>query len=335
MQSINATSKVQSQIENYFQNQSKTVKERLSLSIMSAVCSGKFNTHDIISKMCEINGNNFDGNESKLTRFLDSEHFQIDEQMCRNYINFLFDSLVENGLENGTLLQINVDITTVNDDFLIIYANIIFKDISYPLYFSLRLYSKRKNQYNHKKFEEAFMNMLRQLLSSKYKYIIVADRGFGNNRFLELCTKNDFQFCIRLKENLNIIIDEKTQNLREFSGDDVEFSAVVKKWKKQLKFAIVTENNKTWFLMHNILQNPQNTYENRFKIETMFKNFKSGCFDIEKTKIKKYHRMKKMLFIYMFAYSIYLFVGNFIVHTSHPLKKKFKNHLNLFILFLL
>ena len=93
MQSINATSKVQNQIENYFQNQSKPVKERLSLSILSAVHSGKFNTHDIISKMCEINGNNFDGNESKLTRFLDSEHFQIDEQMCRNYINFLFDSL--------------------------------------------------------------------------------------------------------------------------------------------------------------------------------------------------------------------------------------------------
>ena len=64
----------------------------------------------------------------------------------------------------------------------------------------------------------------------------------------------------------------------------------------------------------------------------MFKNFKSSCFNIEKTKIKNYARAKKMLFIYLFAYAIYLFVGDLIRNTSH-IKKNFKNHLNLFSLF--
>ena len=86
------------------------------------------------------------------------------------------------------------------------------------------------------------------------------------------------------------------------------------------------------YIVHNIEKDRKNTYENRFKIETMFKNFKSGCFDIEKTKIKNYSRIKKMLFIYTMAYCIYSFVGS-IADKNSELKKKFKNHLDLFILF--
>ncbi len=42
------------------------------------------------------------------------------------------------------------------------------------------------------KMEEAFIKGLRHVLSKKYSYVIVADRGFGNNRFANLCKENNF-----------------------------------------------------------------------------------------------------------------------------------------------
>ena len=318
-------------LQNYFQNQTKPVQKRLPLYIIASALSGVFNIKEIVQKTCKINDKSFSGNENSLVNFLDSNNFQVDEKFWRSYLNFLFDSFREKGLKDGDELQINIDSTTIEDKFLILHSSIIFNNINYPLYFSMRIYPKKSGQYNHKLFEGAFMKMLKQLLSKNYNYTIVGDRGFGTLRFIDLCAENGFNFCIRLKANLNITIDEKTQNLREFKGKNEEFEALVKKWKKKLKFVIITEKEQTWFLVHNATKNKQERYKNRFHIEQMFKNFKSDCFNIEKTKIKKYHRIKKLLFIFIFAYSIYLFVGQ-IIEKNSKLKKKFKNHLELFAL---
>ena len=50
--------------------------------------------------------------------------------------------------------------------------------------------------------EQAFVRSLRHILSKKYHYVIVADRGFGNQRFIHLCKANHFDTIIRLKDNL-------------------------------------------------------------------------------------------------------------------------------------
>lgn len=54
----------------------------------------------------------------------------------------------------------------------------------------------------------------------------------------------------------------------------------------------------------------------------MFKNQKSGGFDLEKLKIEKYDRFKRLLFISGIAYSIMIFTGIKANNSSHSLKKK-------------
>ena len=68
-----------------------------------------------------------------------------------------------------------------------------------PLYFSMRLYPKRKNQMDQKKMESSFIKALRHLLPKKYEYTIVADREFCNQRFAKLCEENEFGFCVENK----------------------------------------------------------------------------------------------------------------------------------------
>lgn len=202
--------------------------------------------------------------------YLDSDSFQIDDKMFRNYLNFLFDSLEEKGLKRGDNLQINIDCTTIEDKFLILHASIIFDNINHPLYFSMRK-SPNKAKFNHKLLEKSFIGSLKHLLSKQYHYCIVADRGFGNRRFFNLCAENSFDFCIRLNENLKIKIDDNIGNLQDFSGQDAEFEAFVIKWKKYLHFSTSTKDNKTWFIASNASLNAKKTYEKRFKIESMLK----------------------------------------------------------------
>jgi hypothetical protein len=107
--------------------------------------------------------------------------------MFRKYIKILFKALEErNMLRERERIQINVDYTTKNDDFLILMSSIKFRKRAVPLYFSMRLYPKRKNQSDQKKMKRSFIKALRHLLPKTYNYVIVADRGFGNHRFAKL-----------------------------------------------------------------------------------------------------------------------------------------------------
>jgi hypothetical protein len=121
-------------------------------------------------------------------------NFQINDELFRKYINLLFEALKErNLLKFGDNLQINVDYTTDTDDFLILMASVNFSGRAVPLYFSMRAYPKRKGQHDQQKLESSFIRALRHLLPKKYFYTIVSDRGFGNDRFAQLCLDKGFR----------------------------------------------------------------------------------------------------------------------------------------------
>ena len=56
----------------------------------------------------------------------------------------------------------------------------------------MKNYPKKSGQYSQKKLESAFIKTLQHVLSKKYQYIIVGDRGFGTLRFIDLCMENNF-----------------------------------------------------------------------------------------------------------------------------------------------
>lgn len=97
-----------------------------------------------------------------------------------------FDALEERNLIRlGDRILIKVDYTTSTDHFLILTASIDFNGRSIPLFFTMRNYPKKRDQMDQKKMELAFIKGLKHILSKKYRYVIVADRGFGHERFSE------------------------------------------------------------------------------------------------------------------------------------------------------
>ncbi len=309
----------------YFEGINEITKTNLSFLVEGIIRCGTASPWHAARSMSVINDQSFKTNEKRANRLLQDNHFQIDDGLFRKYVNLLLDSMSErNLLKIGDNLQVNVDYTTDTDEFLILMASINFCGRAVPLYFSMRAYPKRKAQHNQKKLEASFIRALRHLLPKKYTYTIVSDRGFGNDRFAQLCLDKGFDYVLRLNENLNIRIGDKVCNLSDFDEKNAKFTAHVFTWKKEVHFEIHTENKSTWFLM---LSKPaisgKEIYEKRVSIEKCFQDQKSSGLNIEKSKIRKYDRFKRLYFAACLAQLFIVMVGEYIENEQHPLKKRF------------
>jgi hypothetical protein len=194
---------IRDSIHNVFSNQRKTVRENLFLVITSLLQCRNCLTPQIIQFMGKLNGNNFKANENRLARFLDSSQFMIEDKIWREYVKMIFSLLIERDhLKPDTNIPVNVDFTSKTDQFLILSASIQFQGRSLPLYFSMRRYPVKAGMIDQKKMENAFLLELGRLLPyEKYKYTIVADRGFASIRFMQECQKHGFNFAIRTSEH--------------------------------------------------------------------------------------------------------------------------------------
>jgi hypothetical protein len=308
-------------ISEYFGGFGKVFSKNLSSVTRGLMRSESAGVAAIARCLTQENGQSFKANEKRVNRFLQNEDFQVDDALWRKYINILFDSLIERGLlKAGDEILIKVDYTTDTDEFLILMASVDFGGRSVPLYFSMRSYPKRKGQSDQKKMERAFMKELRHVLSKKYTYAIVADRGFGNDRFAQLCKENGFDYVLRICENLNIRIGDTMLNLKDFLGKNTKFRAYVPAWNREANFEIKTENKSTWFLFSSLSPEKEfsEIYKKRFSIEKCFQDQKSSGFDIEKTKIKKYDRFKRLYFSVCLAQLFVVMVGEYVENKNHP-----------------
>ena len=323
-------------IEKYFREIKETTVRNLAYLVEGVMRSGRASVWHAAQAMSEVNGKSFKTNEKRGNRLLQDSNFQIDDTMFRKYTKILFQALREReNLEKGDRIQINVDYTTDNDDFLILMSSIKFGQRAVPLYFSMRLYPKRKNQSDQKKMESSFIKALKHLLPKKYKYTIVADRGFGNQRFAKLCEENGFDFVLRINENLRIERKGKVENLEKYKEKNAKFKARVVAWDKEYSFEIKTKNGSTWFLMMpSESKNGAEKYEQRFSIEKCFQDQKSSGFDIEKCKIKKYDRFKRLYFTMCLAQLLVVIAGEYVETENHPIKKIFPITADLISVFL-
>lgn len=312
-------------IKRYFSGIKETTVNNLSYVVEGIMRSGTGSIWKAAQAMSVTNGQSFKTNEKRGNRLLQDDNFQIDDTTFRKYINILFDAMNErNILEIGDNIQINVDYTSDTNEFLILMASVHFEGRSVPLYFSMRNYPRRKNQFDQKKMETSFMKALRHILSKKYTYTIVADRGFGNGRFAQLCEDNGFDFVLRTKDDLRVKIGDQIKKLEDYKGRNTAFDAEIISWQKKYHIEVRTENESTWCLIMPLtVSKGALRYEKRFSIEKCFQDQKSSGFNIEKSKIRKYARFKRLYFAVCLAQLFTVIIGEYVTNQNHPLKKSF------------
>ena len=77
-------------------------------------------------------------------------------------------------------------------------------------------------------------------------------------------------------------------------------------------------------LSNNAKNNARIYYEKRFKIEKNYQDCKSSGYDIEKNKIRKYDRFKRMMYLVVLAHALTCIIGHVRV-TRNSIKKTLRN----------
>lgn len=329
---------MQTILSPYFSKIGNTFLISFSLVIHGMLKSGSSNTAVLAKEISHLTKESFKANDMRIYRFFKSREFQVDDRLWRCHIKLLFRLMKErNLLKSNEKVILKIDFTTLHDDFLILTAGIDFNGRSIPLFFTMRNYPKRAGSMDQKKMELAFIKELKHLLPKKYEYIIVADRGFGNKRFAALCVKNGFDFVLRVNENLGIKVNEKNENLSLYIGKPFDIKAFVTSWQENHRFVGCVSKDKHWTLMTSLESGSETIkwiYKERFGIEKCFQDQKSSGFDIEKTKIRKYDRFKRVLFCVCLAQVLTVFLGEFINTEKHKFKKKYPIHTSLVLAYL-
>lgn len=165
---------------------------------------------------------------------------------------------------------------------------------------------------------------------------LLADREFGNSRFLKWLKCNNIKFCIRLRENLKIKKDGD-KNVRSLKG---VLSALKVGESVVLREAyIINGNNKVRIYATRrigrdceesliILASPvdydctEKLYRRRWALETAFRGLKTAGFNMEDTHLNDI-RFQNMLILLMIAFAAAFINGLLKIETLPiPLKKK-------------
>lgn len=312
----------------YFSKLGKTLGKSFIRQCSGAIDACSASTHEIARHVTKQTGLCFNTTEKGLNYLLSNNNFQIDDRFWRLHMKMVFDMMKEQKLIcKEERICIQVDFTSNTDDFLILCASIIVSDRAVPLFFTMRNYPRRKGSYDHQKMEQAFIKELKHLLSNKYQYVIVADRGFGNKRFIGYCKDTGLNYVIRLEPNMRIQHGENVGIMRDIITEDGSFDVFVPAWKSNARVYRHTLDGKTWYIVSDIKEighlSIADIYADRFKIEKCFQDLKSSGFDIERSRIRKYDRYKRLLAICVVAHSILVMIGKFVKEHKPAFLKNF------------
>ncbi|HEY9301541.1 MAG TPA: IS4 family transposase [Phormidium sp.] len=249
----------------------------------------------------------------KLQRFLDLPHLTIE---------LIWFPLITYWLTTycpvGQSLSIAIDRSQWGSINLFM-VSLIWERRAIPLYWSLLPKLGSSN------FNEQTTNLQPVLpLFSQYKVIVLGDREFCSSDLGNWLKEKGVSFCLRLKRNHCIetehLVWQRLDKLGIVPGTSLYFQGkrvrktqpatgfdVACKWKRNYGACQVEE---AWFILTDLGSLPAaiNAYKQRMGIEEMFRDCKTGGYDLEGTTLKG-NRLINMILLMTIAYLEAIFQG--------------------------
>jgi hypothetical protein len=250
----------------------------------------------------------------KLQRFLDLPHLTI---------SLIWFPLITYWLITycrvGQTLSIAIDRSQWGQINLFM-VSLIWERRAIPLYWSLL------PKLGNSSFESQTTNLQQVLpLFSEYKVIVLGDREFCSVDLGNWLREKGVSFCLRLKKNHCVetehLVWQRLDELGIVPGTSLYFQGkrvrksqpatgfeLACKWKRNYGGWKVDE---AWFILTDLGSLPAaiDAYKQRMGIEEMFRDCKTGGYDLEGTSLKG-DRLIKMILLMTLAYSSGIFQGN-------------------------
>ncbi|NEO00767.1 MAG: IS4 family transposase [Moorea sp. SIO3I7] len=249
----------------------------------------------------------FESRRKRIQRFLSLPNLTIEKiwfPIVKTWLSTYFT--------NEQLIYVAIDRTNWSRiNFLMI--SIVWDKRAFPIYFELLPKLGSSNIHEQKTALSSVMPLLKN-----YKVCLLGDREFCSIKLAQHLQSLGVYFCLRLKKNEFIEVKKdlfiqlnnlgltpglsffiqgvKVTKTRGFTSFNV-----AGKWQRKVKGVAPKEG---WFILTNLesLESAISAYKKRFDIEEMFRDFKTGGYNIEDTKVEG-KRLISLVLLIAIAYT--------------------------------
>jgi len=230
-------------------------------------------------------------------------------------------------------LLVSFDWTDIKS-FQTLMASVVFKGRSIPICWASCNKFAYDGHRSRNAFEESLLLVLRSMIPSQVKVILLADRGFGRTELARFCQKHGFSYVIRIQPKVQVncagykgtLLDYPVHKgicklLRSvaYRSHHAVTQNIVIRWVRDLP----PKRDECWFLMTDLEAGPaqiSKLYGQRMTIEELFrdqKNKRNG-WSLRDTRITCPERLDRLLLILAIAYLLLCSVGLIALQTGKP-----------------
>lgn len=255
----------------------------------------------------------FESRRKKIQRFISLPSWNIKKLWFPIIKNWL-----EQDFDENQVIYLVIDRTSwacVN----LFMVSIVYEQRSIPIYFQLLTKLGSSNFNEQTKIIAQVLPLL-----IKYKVCVLGDREFCSVSLANWLRQSNVYFCLRLKKSefielkhgiwlginelgLKQGISFFIEGVRVTKSNNFQGFNLACKWQRSRH---ASSSKEGWFILTNLssCEAAIIAYKKRFGIEEMFKDFKSGGYNLEGTKVSS-HRLISLILIIVFAYSLATFKG--------------------------
>ncbi len=292
-------------------HQRKTQRDKLSLLVATMLHVRSANTMDLAASL-PIATERIDMRYQWISRFLGNELINIHE---------VIDPFACFVLRQLSLIQsfvvLIIDQTQASSELQVLMVSVRFGQRAVPLAWSVR-----KTQGNIG-FEDQklLLDKVISYLPSNISVVLMGDRFFGTVDLIEYCKLKNWDYRLRLKNNLIVglgLQELKTKDLERL-GEDFYMHATLTGLREQTNIAVIQGHEEAWIIAMN--QKPgfykALDYGMRWSTEAMFSDFKTRGFGLEDTHLHYSDRLEKLILVMAIAMIWAVFSGlwDAIIHS--------------------
>lgn len=207
-------------------------------------------------------------------------------------------------------------------------ASVICSKRALPIYWILLDKQGSSNLQEQTKFLKPVLRLLKS-----YKIVVIGDREFQSVELGSWLDKKKVAFILRQKKGTKVLLPNASsyqalKSLKSKQGTSEFFPNIFHteahqlgpfnlavRWKRTYRGQ---DQKETWYLLTNLesLSETLRLYKARFGIEAMFKDCKTGGYNLEKTKVNE-TRFLSLVLLIAIAYSLTILVGQQLNRISH------------------
>lgn len=255
----------------------------------------------------------FESRRKKLKRFFKLEEFTIDKiwficlkELLKNREEFKINGMLYLAMDRTSWGIINI-----------LCVSIVYENRAIPVYWELL---DKKGSSNLAEQQQVLSKVF--TLLSDYKMVVLGDREFCSISLGKYLSESGVYFCLRQRKSTNVKQEDGIyREMRELGLtpgnklflNDINITKEKGKERGFRKFNLAAKWKKTyrgfktkepWFILTNFedLDLAIVAYQKRFDIEEMFRDFKSGGYSLEGSKLDKKY-LSKLIIVIAIAYT--------------------------------